>query len=99
MAFEPQQDSAPTPAPRYFFIFKSSTGALLCFYLLLMLIGIVMAWLHLLGILPVLILCTSIFGLLHAAYRMVLSDDEDYIDELHQERGGKCKKVVFFVDN
>ena len=88
-----QQENQTAPAPqRHFFFFKSTAAALLCFYLLLSLAGIIMGWLQILGILPVLILSASIFGLMHAAYRMVLSDDDDYINELHEERGGKRKQ-------
>lgn len=92
------QNLAPTPR-RHFLIFKSSAAALLCFYLLLMVAGIIMGWLHVLGILPVLILSASVFGLMHAAYRMVLDDDDDHLSDLHSERGGTRKKIVFFIDN
>lgn len=91
------------PAPRrkrHLGLFRSAGVAMLVFYGLLMVMGLLMAWLQLLGILPVLLLSASVFGLMHGAYRLVIEgDDEGPLDDLAEERGGRRRrrKIVFFI--
>lgn len=85
---------------RHLWLFKSAGVAMLAFYGLLMVIGILMAWLQLLGIMPVLLLSASVFGLMHGAYRLVIEGDDDGpLDDLAQERDGRRRrrKIVFFI--
>lgn len=91
----------PAPRPRrHLGLFRTAAGAMLALYSLLMLVGLLLAWFKLFGILPVLLLTAAVFGLMHGAYRMVIEDEDDDgpLDDLERERHGRRRrKVVFFI--
>lgn len=93
--------SEPTPAPkRVLFIFRSAKQLVLFVYVAVFGLGFLFQFAHLFGLLPILMIMAGLAGVFHLGYLMLLSDSDDYLDELHAERGGKKRKrIVFFVDN
>lgn len=93
--------SESTPAPkRVLFIFRSTKQLVLFVYIAVFSLGFLFQFTHIFGLLPILMIMAGLAGIFHLGYLMLLSDSDDYLDELHAERGGKKRKrVVFFVDN
>lgn len=67
-------------------------------YMTLLAVAGVLFYLELLGMLPMLMILAASFGLAHLGYSLLLADADDYLDDLHEERGGKRKTVAFFHD-
>lgn len=82
---------APSPPRRYLWLFRSKGMAGACIYLFFMVVGLVLSWLELFGILPTLILTATVFGLLHLGYSLYFLDDDDGDDRRREK-----KQVIFF---
>lgn len=93
--------SEPTSPPkRVLFIFRSTKQLVLFVYISTFSLGFLFQFADLFGLLPILMILAGLAGIFHLGYLMLISDSDDYLDELHAERGGKKRKrIVFFVDN
>ena len=109
---ENDNDSASTPVEseqepavaaerkRFLWVLKSANQFLLLIYVLLFGAGIALAHFELLGMLPALLIMSACIGATHLAYTAIIDPSDNYLDDLHAERGRKKKKrVVFFISN